>query len=67
MIVKHRTTEQMLSDMEEVFEKSEASLRGMSVAELRAFRRNCQHDFKPDPYDRSGLIDTCTICGEGRA
>ncbi len=62
-----RSTEQMLSDMGEVFERGEADLRGLTVAELRAFRRACSHDFQPDPYDTSGLIDTCVKCGEGRA
>lgn len=55
-------TEQMLSDMAEQMTKAEAAARGMSVEELRKFRRNCKHHFRS-----KGLYDLCLKCGEGRA
>jgi hypothetical protein len=56
--------EKMLSDMADRQEEHDALMRGLTVAELRSFRRSCEHAWKTD---KSGLVDICTECGEGRA
>lgn len=57
-----RTTEQMLSGLADAMERDEAAERGMTVKELRAFRRSCRHD-----WDERGAVGVCRNCGEGRA
>jgi hypothetical protein len=65
MTHKRETTEQMLSRMALSREQWEATNRGMSLEELRKFRRACNHTW--GGKSESGLVDICIKCGECRA